>query len=135
MTTCHPCVDKGLAATMGSRDETSTAPFECQMRAPWIPPNIARPLSTSRSIDVIRFFAREDIFDVCLWMAGIRRASTRELRSALLRVKKLRPRANLPGLEDALGLEGEVPTEGTSLPLMAAQSRGTGSRAGKVAYD
>ena len=32
MATCDSCADEGLAATMGSWDLTSIAPFKCQMR-------------------------------------------------------------------------------------------------------
>ena len=68
-------------------------------------------------------------------MEEIRHASTPPLRSALLRVKKHLLPANFSALEDASCRESEVPTIGTSPLLLAAQSRGTGSRAEKVALE
>ena len=71
----------------------------------------------------------KDIFDVWPGMVDSRRAATPELRSPLLRVKKHLPQATLSGTEDAFGREGEVPTEGTPLLFMAAQSCGDGAPA------
>ena len=63
----------------------------------------------------------------------LRRASSVELRSALLRVKKHLPPANTSGLEDVLGQGSEVPSDGTSPLLTSAHMRGFGTRAEQVA--
>ena len=65
-------------------------------------------------------------------MAEHRRASPTELRSALRRVKKHLAPANTSGLEDVLGQGSDVPSDGTSLLLMAAQFSGSGAPAEQV---
>ena len=56
-----------------------------------------------------------------------------DLRSALVRVKKRLPPSNMSGLEDALGHEGEAPSDSTWLLLMTTQISGAGTQAEKVA--
>ena len=68
-------------------------------------------------------------------MVQLRQASPGEVRSALLRAKKRLPLSNTSGSEDVLGQGGEVPSESTSLLLMAAQFSGSGSQAEKVALE
>ena len=68
-------------------------------------------------------------------MAELRRATPAEIGAALLRAKKHLPPPNASGLEDVLGQAGGVPSESTSLLLMAAQFSGSGSRAEEVALE
>ena len=63
----------------------------------------------------------KDIFAARPRAAELRRATPSDLRSTLLRVKKHLAQANAPSLEDVLGQGSEVPSDGTSLLLMAAQ--------------
>ena len=67
------------------------------------------------------------------WMVDLRRASSAELRSALLRAKKHLPQSNTSGLEVVLGQGSEVPSDGTSLLSTAARMCGSGTRADQVA--
>ena len=76
-----------------------------------------------------------DIFSVCPWVTEVRRASPAELRAALVRVKKRLPPSSTSGIEDVLGHGGEVPSDGASLLLMAAQFSGSGTQAEKVALE
>ena len=64
-------------------------------------------------------------------LVDVRRASPIDLWQGILRVNKRRPPASAPGLGDILGIGSEVPSEGTSLFLMAAQLCGYGSHAEK----
>ena len=68
-------------------------------------------------------------------MTEVRRASPAEFRAALVRVKKHLPSSNTSGIEDVLGRGGEVPSDGASLLLMAAQFSGSGAQAEKVALE
>ena len=112
MTICDSRVDKGLAASLGAWVQASTVPFKCQLRF--------APGATRFREAVIDEYGRrcdpsyvsKDIFNICPRMAEIRRASTSDLRSALLRVKKHLPPANTPGLEAVLGRAGVAQSEG-----------------------
>lgn len=64
-------------------------------------------------------------------LVDVRRASPIDLWQGILRVNKRRPPASAPGLGDILGIGSEVPSEGTSLFLMAARLCGYGSHAEK----
>ena len=77
----------------------------------------------------------EGISAVLPWMSDIRRAAPREIRSALSRVMHQLPPTNSPGLEDGLGRGGDLPSEGGSLVVTAAQTRKVGSRAEQVAVE
>ena len=80
-------------------------------------------------------FVREDISVARPLMVELRRAAPLELRSALLRVTRHLPPANTSGLEDALGPGSEIPSDGTSLLLVSALVRGSGTRAEQVALE
>ena len=80
-------------------------------------------------------FARKDIFLIRPWMVDLRRASSAELRSALLRVKEHLPLSNTSGLDAALGQGSEVPPDRTSLLSMAARMCGSGTRAEQVVME
>ena len=58
------------------------------------------------------------------WSMEIRRPSFIDLRHVILRVKKCLPLSNDAGLEDMLRGGGEVPTEGTSVLVVATQNCG-----------
>ena len=77
----------------------------------------------------------KDISAVSPWMADLRRATPAELRNALVRVRKRVAPATTSGHEDAPGQGSEVPSDGTSWLLMAAQFFGKGTRAEKVALE
>ena len=66
-------------------------------------------------------------------MGGLRRASSVELPSALLRAKK--HCAITSGLGGAVGQGSEVPADGTSLLRTSAQMRGSSTRAELVATE
>ena len=80
-------------------------------------------------------FVRKDIFSVCPRMVKLTRASSGELRSALLKVKKHLAPADTPGLEDVLGQGCDIPSGGTSFLLMLAQLSGAGRPAERVAME
>ena len=73
-----------------------------------------------------------DMFTVCPWMVDIRRATSSEIRSDLMRAKRRHLPANTSGLGDMLARGGEVPSEGTSLLFLAAQTCGAGYRSEKA---
>ena len=74
----------------------------------------------------------KDIFAACPWMVELRRAFPADLRSALLRAKKHLAPADTSGLEGVLGQGSEVPSTGTSLFLMTAQTSRAGAQAEKA---
>ena len=78
---------------------------------------------------------RRDIFLVCPWMAELRRAPPTEMRSDLQRVRKHLAPANASGLEDVLGQDTDVPSDGTSFLLTFAHFSGSGTQAGKDAAE
>ena len=101
MTTCDSCADEGLAATMGSWDLTSIAPFKCQMRIVLDSAKYREAAIDDYKHRCDPLSSRKDIFDMCPWAVAMRRASTPELRRALLRVKKHPPLGDLSWLEAA----------------------------------
>ena len=128
MTICNSSLDTGLAASLGLWGQSSANPLRRQ---------ICIALETIRfREDVIDEYTHrcdpsyvcKDIFLACPWVVEIRRASTSDLRRALLRVTKHFPPANTSRLEDVSGRAGEVPTEGTSLLMMAPQTCVSGFR-------
>ena len=74
----------------------------------------------------------KDIFAACPWMVELRRAFPADLRSALLCSKKHLAPADTSGLEGVLGQGSEVPSTGTSLFLMTAQTSRAGAQAEKA---
>ena len=102
-------VDNGFASSLGFWAPGSPAPFRCHDCC-------ASDAADRREAAIDAFQNRRDPTLVCKdiflarpWMAGLRRASPAELRSALLRVKRRLAPANASGLEDALGQGGDVP--------------------------
>ena len=73
-------------------------------------------------------FVREDVVAAYPWMVDLRRASSAELRSALLRVKKHWPPAGTSGSEDASGQGSETPSDVTSLLRFSRGAGDHGSR-------
>ena len=124
MTICDSYVDKGLAKTTGSRDKASSAPFKREMR---FAPESVKFREVVVDEDTHRcdpWYMCKDIFGACPRIVEIRRASTPELRRAVLRVKGRAPPADLSGPGDASGRGGKVLTQGTPPLLMATQLRG-----------
>ena len=94
------------------------------------------PLLGGKKMGVVRRILRSTVMRaVVRTQVDLRRASLAELRSALLRAKKLLPPANTSGLEGVLGRCCEVPSDGTSLLLAPAQMCGSGARAEQEALE
>ena len=117
---CENRADSGPAPPLGWRAPSGAAQFRCR---------ICDALGSAKRREAVVeeyknrrgfAFARKDVFVACPWTGDLRRASSVELRSALLRVMKHLPPANSPGLEDVLGRGCEAPSGGTSLLLTSA---------------
>ena len=126
-------VDRGLASSLGTWGPQPPSPFRGR---------VCSSLESVRPREAIagdygnRCGPRAlcaDIFAAYPWMAGVRRAAPAEIRSASLRAKRHLPPTNASGMEDVRVRGEEVPSEGTSSLLMAARTRGAGSRAEQVA--
>ena len=103
MTICDSSVDKGLAATTGSRDKTSTSPFRYPMRVALDSAEHREGVFDEYKHRCDPLYVCKDIFDAGLRVVGIRCPSTPVLRSGSLRVKKHLHPANPSGLENAFG--------------------------------
>ena len=127
--------DEVLALPSGTLDPKSPSPLKCRAC-------IALEFARFREFPVRSYKNRcdpmatcEDICTACPRVVDIRRAASGDTGSASLRVLRHRPPANASGSEDVRGRGSEVPSEGTSLLLLAARACGTGPRAGQVAVE
>ena len=100
MTICDSREDEGLASLMGAWDKFSAPPFKRHRSTALESAQLREAVLDECNHRCDPFLEREDIFDVCPRVAGIRRASTPELRSSLLRVKERRRPAGTSGLEE-----------------------------------
>ena len=103
---CVTCVGNGYAATFGARAPYAPLPFRGYVC-------LALDSAQRRNAVLDEFESRcvptsiyRGMFVVCPGMAQLRRASSGEVRSALLRVKEPLPPSNTSGLEDVLGQRG-----------------------------
>ena len=130
---CETCADSGFAPSSGLWAPNGAAHCRCHFCS--APDSVRHCEGAVEEYTNRRdpLFVCKDIFVVFPWLVVLRRVSPVELRRALLRVKKHLPPANTRGLEDTLGLGGEVPAGGAPLLLTSARMRGSGSRAEQVA--